>query len=124
MSSQIYKVLTLNEWKQTQTSGQIITELDKKDGFIHLSTANQINATLYLYFAKEEEVVLLQVDLAQKQDQLKFEDTIPLGNRTNSFPHYYGDININDVSRIWHLNRGAFEMPIEVMLQAEQDPNT
>ena len=75
-------------------------------------------------FAKEEEVVLLQVDLAQKQDQLKFEDTIPLGNRTNSFPHYYGDININDVSRIWHLNRGAFEMPIEVMLQAEQDPNT
>jgi uncharacterized protein (DUF952 family) len=124
LNNQIYKVLTLDEWESAQNSGVIITELDKEDGFIHLSTATQLNATLSLYFSKEESVVLLQIDHAQTQDQLRFEAPIPPGNRTSSFPHYYGDLNTNFVSKIWHLNRGAFEIPIEVMLQAEQGANS
>ena len=124
LNNQIYKVLTIDEWSQSQSSGLIVTKLDKKDGFVHLSTATQLNATLSLYFSKEESVVLLQVDHMQIQDKLKFEAPIPPGNRTSSFPHYYGDLNTNTISRIWHLNRGAFEMPIEVMLQAEQGPNS
>ena len=120
LDNQIYKVLTPNEWDKAQASGVIITELDKKDGFIHLSTAAQLNATLFLYFAKEESVVLLQVDHSQTHDRIKFEAPIPAGNRSGLFPHYYGDLNIDAVSRVWHLKRGAFEIPIEVMLQAEQ----
>tara|TARA_B100000579_G_C22833262_1_gene857211 strand:- start:2059 stop:2457 length:399 start_codon:yes stop_codon:yes gene_type:complete len=120
----IYKVLTLNEWEKAQTSGVIITELDIKDGFIHLSTATQLNATLSLYFAKEESVVLIQVDHSQIHNRLKFEAPIPLGNRSGSFPHYYGDLNTDAVSQVWHLKRGAFEIPIEVMLQAEQGANS
>ncbi|MDC0442667.1 DUF952 domain-containing protein [Gammaproteobacteria bacterium] len=120
LDNHIYKVLTLKEWERAQASGVIITDLDKKDGFIHLSTATQLNATLSLYFSKEDSVVLLQIDHAQMNDQLKFEAPIQPGNRTSSFPHYYGDLNTNFVSEIWHLNRGAFEIPIEVMLQAEQ----
>ena len=120
LDNQIYKVLTLEEWEHAQASGTIITDLDQKDGFIHLSTATQLNATLSLYFSKEDSVVLLQIDHAQINDQLKFEAPIPPGNRTSSFPHYYGDLNTNFVFKIWHLNRGAFEIPIEVMLQAEQ----
>ena len=120
----IYKVLTLDEWSRAQTSGIIITDLDKKDGFIHLSTAVQLNATLSLYFSKEKSVVLLQIDHAKTHQQLKFEATSTLGNRNSSFPHYYGNLNTNFVSKIWHLNRGAFEIPIEVMLQAEQGANS
>lgn len=123
VDNQIYKVLTVDQWEQAQISGSIITELDKKDGFIHLSTAAQLNATLALYFAKEETVVLLQIDHSQTHDKLKFESPVPPGNRTSSFPHYYGDLNINAISKIWNLGRGAFEIPIEVMLQAEGDPN-
>ena len=120
----IYKVLTLDEWARAQNSGIIITDLDKKDGFIHLSTAAQLNATLSLYFSEEETVALLQIDHAQTHQQLKFEATSTLGNRNSSFPHYYGNLNTNFVSKIWHLNRGAFEIPIEVMLQAEQGANS
>ena len=120
----IYKVLTPEEWALAQTSGIIITDLDKKDGFIHLSTAVQLNATLSLYFSKEKSVVLLQIDHAQTHQQLKFEAPFPPENRNSAFPHYYGDLNTNFVSKIWHLNRGAFEIPIEVMLQAEQGANS
>ena len=116
----IYKILSIREWDEAQKLGYVTTDLDKKDGFIHLSSATQLNATLSLYFSKEDSVVLLQIDHAQMNDQLKFEAPIPLGNRTSSFPHYYGDLNTNFVSEIWHLNRCAFEIPIEVMLQAEQ----
>ena len=70
LNNEIYKVLTLDEWEQAQASGAIITELDKEDGFIHLSTATQLNATLSLYFGKEESVVLLQVEHAQIHDKL------------------------------------------------------
>lgn len=123
VDNQIYKVLTVEQWEQAKISGSIITELDKKDGFIHLSTAAQLNATLALYFAKEKTVVLLQIDHPQTHDKLKFESPVPPGNRTSSFPHYYGDLNTNAISKIWNLGRGAFEIPIEVMLQAEGDPN-
>ena len=124
LDNQIYKVLTLDEWEQAQASGEIITELDKKDGFIHLSTAAQLNATLSLYFSKEYSVVLLQINRKMTHEKLKFEAPISFGNRTSSFPHYYADLNTNSVSKIWHLNRGAFEIPIEVMLQAEQGANS
>ena len=120
VKNQIYKVLTLDEWEHAQRAGVIVTELDKKDGFVHLSTATQLNATLSLYFAKEESVMLLQADQAKIHDGIKYEAPIPPGSRTSSFPHYYGDLNISAISNIWHLNRGAFEIPIEVMLQAEQ----
>jgi uncharacterized protein (DUF952 family) len=124
LDNQIYKVLTLDEWALAQTSGVIISELDKKDGFVHLSTATQLNATLSLYFSKEESVVLLQIDHAKIHNYLKFEAPAPPGNRTSSFPHYYGDLNTNAISKIWNLNRGAFEIPIEVMLQVEQVANS
>ena len=73
LDNQIYKVLTIDEWALAQTSGVIITELDKKDGFVHLSTATQLNATLSLYFSTEESVALLQIDNTQIQNKLKFE---------------------------------------------------
>ena len=119
----VYKILSIREWDDAQKIGYISTDLDKKDGFIHLSTATQLNATLSLYFSTEESVVLLQIDNAKTHEQLKFEAPTPPGNRKSSFPHYYGDLNTNFVSKIWHLSRGAFEIPIEVILQAEQGSN-
>ena len=123
LKNQIYKVLTLDEWGQAQTSGLISTELDKEDGFVHLSTATQLNATLSLYFDKLDSIVLLQIDESQTHEQIKFEAPIPPGNRPGLFPHYYGDLDTKSISKIWHLSRGAFEIPIEVMLQAEDNPN-
>ena len=100
-----------------------IRDRDKEDGFVHLSTATQLNATLSLYFDKLDSIVLLQIDESQTHEQIKFEAPIPPGNRPGLFPHYYGDLDTKSISKIWHLSRGAFEIPIEVMLQAEDNPN-
>ena len=123
MKNNVYKVLTLDEWEIAETSGLIITELDQKDGFVHLSTASQLSATLALYFSQEDVIVLLQLDNSKIKDNLRYEEPIPAGNRKGVFPHYFGDLNINTISATWNLNRAAFEIPIEVILQGEQGPN-
>ena len=120
MQNEVFKVLTLKEWCQVQASGLIITELDQKDGFIHLSSLSQLNVTLSLYFAEEEEVVLLQLDQSKVKNSLKYEAPVPPGKRFGAFPHYYGDLDASAASSIWQLKRNAFEVPIEILLQAEE----
>ena len=39
MEDKVYKILTHDEWKVSKEKGFILTDLDTKDGFIHLSTA-------------------------------------------------------------------------------------
>ena len=80
MQNEVYKVLTLKEWEQAQVSGLIITELDQKDGFVHLSFLYQLNVTLSLYFAEEEEVVLLQLDQSKVRDALNMKPPFPKAN--------------------------------------------
>ena len=46
----VYKVLTIKEWEEASEMGQIVTELDQQDGFVHLSSATQLNMPLSFYF--------------------------------------------------------------------------
>ena len=117
----VYKVLTPQQWDAASATGLIVTELDQGDGFIHLSTASQLNATLSLYFSREDQAVLLQLNPDQIKDGFVYEAPISPGKRGGQFPHLYGELNINQVSQVWHLERGAFILPKEVLLLAELD---
>ena len=63
----VYKVLTIKEWGEASEMGQIVTELDQQDGFVHLSSATQLNMTLSLYFSDEEKVVLVEINESDMQ---------------------------------------------------------
>ena len=63
MVKNVYKILWESEWKEAKESGQITTALDKKDGFIHLSTAPQLALTLDLFFKDSDSLHLLQINL-------------------------------------------------------------
>lgn len=115
----LYKVLTTQEWELANSKGLIITELDNKDGFVHLSTSKQLASTLSLYFSKFEEVILIQLSYEQIKSDLKLELVDPRSKRSGSFYHLYGDLNIKHTCKVWNLNRGAFTLPEEVLLQAE-----
>jgi uncharacterized protein (DUF952 family) len=93
---QIYKMLTLQEWQEFQDN-QIFdgSELDIKDGFIHMSFAEQIDGIRQKFFKEISPVVLLSLD-TQKFDAsfFKVEANKPNGNQ---YPHYYGQLNIEMV---------------------------
>ena len=117
----IYKVLTLSEWKLAKETGVIITNVDKNDGFVHLSTARQLNATLSMYFQDSSKVMLLEVCHNKVKKILKYEPTNSGSSRKGFFYHLYGDLLIEYVSKFWLLERGAFNIPDEILIQAEAD---
>tara|TARA_X000001036_G_scaffold406110_1_gene414573 strand:- start:138 stop:506 length:369 start_codon:yes stop_codon:yes gene_type:complete len=121
MSNKAYKVLKPDEWAEASSTGKIITDLDKRDGFIHLSTASQLAATLFFYFQNFEEVILLQLDLDKiNKDKLLYEGPYPNeGKRKSPFPHLYSELITDQIANIWTIKRGAFDLPEEVLLQAE-----
>ena len=114
----VYKVLTLQEWEGASKTGLVITDLDQKDGFIHLSSASQLNVTLALYFSQEEQVVLLQIKESEIAKDLTHEIS---EKRGGEFAHLYSELSTKKISQSWHLDRSAFSIPLDVMLQAEKD---
>ena len=59
----LYKILRINEWKDASRTGSIVAEVDQEDGFIHLSTAVQLAATLSFFFQDSDKAFLLQLDM-------------------------------------------------------------
>ena len=121
LKNNLYKILRTDEWEQASSSDQIVTDLDTEDGFIHLSTAAQLAGTLSFYFKESDSVFLLQLDLDKIDgEKLIFEEPyINEGKRNSSFPHLYSELYTNQISNIWNIKRGAFNLPDEVILQAE-----
>ena len=116
----IYKILSPSEWNEATTTNRITTELDKKDGFIHLSTAKQLSATLALYFSNDQEVMLLRILSKPLKDNLIYEAP-DSQKRSGQFPHYYGKLKKSHVEKTWLLKRSAFEVPNNILLEAEAE---
>ena len=114
----VYKILTLGEWEEASKIGQIVTALDQQDGFVHLSSAIQLNMTLSLYFLKKEKVILLQINESDIIEGLTYEYA---DKRGGEFAHFYGELSTDKISQSWYLDRSAFSLPDEVMLEAEQN---
>lgn len=118
--SDIYKVLTENEWNEACLKGYIDTPLDQEDGFIHFSSARQLALTLQLYFKNEENLVLLQIDTSKLNEEIIFEE-VNSKNRKGKFPHLYGKLSVNDVLDRWNIGRGAFKLPNDILATAEKN---
>ena len=86
-----YKILTADQWAQFQDEG-IFTgaPVDVADGYIHMSTADQLGETLAKHFAGQTSLVIATIDLTQLGDALKWE--VSRGGAL--FPHYYGALPI------------------------------
>ena len=82
-----YKVLTASEWSQFQTEGVFAgAPIDLADGYIHMSTTEQLDETVAKHFAGQSGLVIATIDLTQLGDALKWE--VSRGGAL--FPHYYG----------------------------------
>ena len=119
MKENLYKILTPKEWEISKASGFITTELDLNDGFIHLSNAAQLSTTLALYFSDHEEVILLLPELKQIQDKLIYEAVDSQSKRSGKFGHLYAELKLSQISKSWVLKRNAFEIPEDILLEAE-----
>ena len=86
-----YKILTAAQWAQFQSGGLFTgAPVDLADGYIHMSTADQLDETLAKHFAGQTGLVIATIDLTALGDALKWE--VSRGGAL--FPHYYGALPI------------------------------
>lgn len=90
-----YKILTADQWTQFQTEGVFSgAPVDMADGYIHMSTADQLDETLAKHFAGQSGLVIATIDLTKLGDALKWE--VSRGGAL--FPHYYGALPMDTVA--------------------------
>ncbi len=89
-----YKILTADQWAQFQSESVFTgAPVDLADGYIHMSTADQLDETLAKHFAGQTGLMIATIDLAQLGDALKWE--VSRGGAL--FPHYYGALPMDAV---------------------------
>ncbi len=90
----IYKILADDEWRAARAAGSFAgTALDRQDGYLHLSAAEQVVETARRYFTGVTGLTLLAVDEARLGDAVRWE-----ASRGGAlFPHLYAALPVDAV---------------------------
>jgi uncharacterized protein (DUF952 family) len=104
MANPVYKVLTEAAFSEAMGDGHFSGSVDdRRDGFIHLSAADQLEETLAKHFAKQDGLMLLALDPARLGQQLKWE-----ASRGGAlFPHLYAPLDLSALLWAEPLELGA-----------------
>jgi uncharacterized protein (DUF952 family) len=106
----IYKILRADELAELLEKGATDgAPVDKADGFVHFSTAEQVAETAARHFSGEDRLILAAFEADTMGAALKWE-----ASRGGAlFPHLYGPLRLADV--LWHaplpLEHGAHVFP-------------
>ncbi len=89
-----YKILSAGEWTDWLAAGTFAgAPVDLADGYIHLSTADQLAGTLEKHFAGQPGLVIAAIDLATLGDAVRWEPS----RGGDMFPHVYSVVPISAV---------------------------
>jgi uncharacterized protein (DUF952 family) len=102
--TRIYKLVSRADWEAAEASGVFNgAAIDIADGFIHFSSAEQVEETAEKYFVGRTDLLLVAVDAAALGEALKWE--VSRGGAL--FPHLYAPLPVEKVVRIDSLSIGA-----------------
>ncbi|MCX7619623.1 MAG: DUF952 domain-containing protein [Acidimicrobiales bacterium] len=93
----LYHVTSAEAWHRAQATGRYEPESLAIEGFIHLSTAQQLDGTIARYFQGTIGLVVLEIDVSQVSTEVRYEESRP----GEWFPHLYGPLEITAVRRIF-----------------------
>lgn len=109
----IYKVLGRDEWESAVAQGVFEgSAVDRRDGFIHFSTAPQLRETVRRHFAARADLMLLAIEADALGASLKWEKS----RGGDLFPHLYAPLSIDKIHHAAHLPwRGeAHDFPSDI----------
>jgi uncharacterized protein (DUF952 family) len=86
-----FKILSRADWRAALAEGRYDgSPVDVADGYIHLSAADQLEATAAKHYAGQTELMLVEVDLTALGDALIWEPS----RGGALFPHIYGPLPV------------------------------
>jgi uncharacterized protein (DUF952 family) len=99
----IYKICGTGLWQAAEHAGEFAgAAVDLADGYIHFSTAGQVEETAAKHFAGQRDLLLIAVDADALGAQLKWEPS----RGGALFPHLYGMLPLSAVRWIKPLPLG------------------
>jgi uncharacterized protein (DUF952 family) len=101
--SMIYKICPRALWREAEEAGRFTgAPVDRADGFIHFSTADQVAETASRHFTGVPDLVLVGIDADALGDALRYEPS----RGGALFPHLYGDLRLDAVRSVTDLPIG------------------
>ena len=96
----IFHITSRDAWEQGLRSGAYRAPSLDQQGFIHFSTAEQVVATANRYYRGQADLLLLEVDPARLAAELRYEPPAEAPDSAERFPHLYGALNLDAVTRV------------------------
>ncbi len=86
------------DWDEAQRNGFYSAPSLEIEGFIHCSTPSQVIAVAERFYAGQRGLVLLILDSKRIRSEVKYEPGTDKPDEL--FPHVYGPINLDAVTRV------------------------
>ena len=104
----VYKICSAPEWRAAERAGVFEgSAVDRRDGFIHFSTAAQVAETAAKHFAGKRDLVLVAIDADRLGANLKWEPS----RGGALFPHLYAPFTLDAVVFVRPLPLGEDGRP-------------
>ena len=95
MTGTAYKILAAEEWRAAVAEGRYEgSAVDLADGYIHMSTGEQLVETVRRHYAGRDDLMLLTVDLTRFGADLVWEPS----RGADLFPHLYAPLPVGAVT--------------------------
>jgi uncharacterized protein (DUF952 family) len=105
----VFKVVTRAAWEDACRSGTFAGSADDvRDGFIHLSTREQLAGTLAKHFRGQDGLVLIQFETHLLGEQLRWEKS----RGGDAFPHLYTVLPTGSACTLHALDLGPDGAPM------------
>jgi uncharacterized protein (DUF952 family) len=107
----IYKICSASAWREAERQGTYRGSADDlRDGFIHFSTASQVEGTARKHFAGQKALFLVEVEGDALGDALRWERS----RNDELFPHLYGELDPGAVAAVHQIHSrpdGTHDIP-------------
>ncbi len=107
----IYRLCQLDEWQAAEAQGHLLPNADdQRDGFLHLSTAEQVAVTAQKYYAQVPDLFLLGISVTAIEPILRWEGSSGGGA---VYPHAYGDVPVSAIlfAKPVPRHQGQYQFP-------------
>jgi uncharacterized protein (DUF952 family) len=110
----ILHITQREQWEQAKNLGTYRSNTLDTEGFIHCSTVAQVIGSANRFFKDLSDLVILKIEIDRVIPEIRYEGD----DKTNLFPHIYGELNIDAVIDSIDLESksdGSFILPSDLI---------
>jgi uncharacterized protein (DUF952 family)/GNAT superfamily N-acetyltransferase len=99
-ASALLHLIGAAQWRVALDAGSVVDASLVRDGFLHLSTVEQVAIPAHRRFRDREDLLLLVVDPTRLDDEVRWEPGVTGDLASIRFPHLYGRLPVRAVTSV------------------------